>query len=196
MLLRLPLHAEMTAFPRVTDVPLIAPRFPCSRDEARRRLDLPASGPLVVLSFSGPGLEGFDAARLRDLPGIAFVTTEALPKPPPNVLVRTPGGLDYPMLLAAADAVVTKPGYGIVATCLRNGLRALCARRDDFPEAPVLEEALACHGTAAMIDPRDLLECRFGPALEALLSRPVAPVSWPGDGARRAAEIVLREAAA
>lgn len=190
-LLRLPLHAEMPGFSRAVDVPLVAPRAPCSRAVARDELGLPSDRPVVVLSFTGPGLAGFAAARLAEMRDVLFVTATRLPGAPENVRVVERAGRDYPRLLAAADAVVTKPGYGIVASCLATGVRVLCARREDFPESPVLEAALERYGTATLISEDDLLAVRFRAALTSLLGRPAAPVGWPVDGARVAADLVL-----
>lgn len=189
-LLRLPLHAPMPSFVRVVDVPLVSPVLPRDREAARRRLDLPSGRPIVVLSFSGPGLRGFDLAALAAIPAV-FVATETLREAPGNVIVRPASAIDYSTLLAAADAVVTKPGYGIVSTCLANGLRVLCASRREFPEAEILERALVTLGTAEVVDPDVLASGRFGAELASLLARPTRPPAFAATGAARIAEIVL-----
>ena len=51
-------------------------------------------------------------------------------------------------LVAACDAVVTKPGYGIVADLLVDRVPALYVSRDGFREEPVLTRALEDEGRA------------------------------------------------
>ena len=55
LLLRLPLHGDLSAFPRIRDVPLVARRA-IGRAVRTRRLGLPRDQRLVLLSFGGIGL--------------------------------------------------------------------------------------------------------------------------------------------
>ncbi len=45
-----------------------------------------------------------------------------------------PAGLLYQDLVAAADVVVSKPGYGIVSECVANGTALLYTSRGRFIE--------------------------------------------------------------
>jgi len=96
-------------------------------------------------------------------------------------------------LLRACDAVVTKPGYGIVAASLVNGVRVLYTTRDDFPETPILVRALEEHATAQVVPLADLAQGAIGGPLEALLARPVVESGLAADGAEHAAEMLARE---
>jgi hypothetical protein len=60
----------------------------------------------------------FSAADL-DLPYQRIADTEHLTVLAPER--RPPAALSYPDLVAAADVVVSKPGYGIVSECVANG---------------------------------------------------------------------------
>ena len=51
-------------------------------------------------------------------------------------------GLRYEDLVRAADVVVTKPGYGIIAECLANDAAILYTDRGHFAEYDVLVEAM------------------------------------------------------
>ena len=194
-LLRLPFHGPMRAFQHPIDLPILAPRSEISAEAARRALGLPLDGPLVALSFGGIGFPGLDVDRLKSIRAVRFVTTDRVPSAPANLLRVDPESVDYMTLLAACDAVVSKPGYGIVATCLARGLRLLCAWRADFPEAPILVRALEEHGTAAFVSAETLASGDFGTELEALLARPVAPARLAADGAERAVDLLSREIA-
>ncbi|HUE38817.1 MAG TPA: hypothetical protein VMR29_04895 [Candidatus Binatia bacterium] len=192
-LLRLPLHADMPAFRSTTDIALIARRCPVSREEARGCLRLPRGRPLVLLSFGGLGFTGIDLSALGALDDVQFLATDPFVDPPANVLCLEREQLDYPLLLRACDAVVTKPGYGIVAASIVNGVRVLYTTRDDFPETPILVRALEAHATAQVVQQDDLARGALGPALAALLARPVGETALAADGAARAAEILAAE---
>ena len=61
LLLRLPFAGDLSAFPRIEDVPLVARAPELEKAEARRRLGLDAR-PVVLLSFGGVGMPGLDPA--------------------------------------------------------------------------------------------------------------------------------------
>jgi len=193
-LLRLPLHAPMPAFHDVRDIALIARRSPHAREEARARLGLPAGRPIVLLSFGGLGFRGIDAVRLAELDEFLFVGTEPLAKRARNLVCLERSGLDYTTLLRSCDVVLTKPGYGIVASSLVNEVRVLYTSRADFPETPILVHALEEHATSAVVSLGDLASGAIRAPLAALLARAVKPCRLASDGAARAAEVIAREA--
>jgi hypothetical protein len=192
-LLRLPFHADMPAFRSVVDIPLVARRSASSRADVRRRIGLPVARPLVLLSFGGLGLGKLNVAPLGEMADVGFVATEPFADAPPNLTCLPRSQLDYTALLAACDAVITKPGYGIVASSLVNGVRVLYATRDDFPETPILVRALEEHGTAEAVEAADLVRGEIRAPLERLLARPVCESPIAADGAARAAELLVRE---
>jgi hypothetical protein len=192
--LRLPFHSEMDAFRSVVDVPLIARRLDCSRAEARKRLGLPAERPLVLLSFGGLGFTEIRVGRFAEMADILFLATEAFRDPPVNLRCLDRPDVDYTLLLRACDAVITKPGYGIVAACIANAVRVLYTTRGEFPETPILIRALEEHATGQFVALDDLENGEIRGPLESLLGRPVSETRMPVDGAERVSEILFREA--
>ncbi len=195
-LYRLPFHAPAPSFAARVDVPLIARRCPLPRREARRRLGLPLEGPLVLLSFGGFGSPAIEVSRFAEIRGVCFVATEACANAPSNLTCLDRPGLDYAMLLRASDVVLTKPGWGILAASLVNGVRVLYATRDDFPETPILVRALQAHATAQQITPTEVANGEIRAPLEALLARPVAETHLAANGAARVAELLAEDIAA
>jgi len=178
LLMRLPFHGDLGVFPRIEDVPLVARRPGVSREEARRRLEIPAR-PAVLLSFGGLRLPNFDWHVLGGLKDVVFLTTEAV-LGPPNVQVVNPATLtaahlSYVDLVGAADAVLTKPGYGIVSDCIGAGTRILYTERGDFPEYPILVAGMSRVLPCAHVSNRDLREGRIGGEIADLITRPVPP---------------------
>jgi hypothetical protein len=106
---------------------------------------------------------------------------------------RFASGIPYVALLAACDAVFTKPGYGIVTEAIAQRTRVLYTDRGDFPEYPFLTQWLHAHAPAAYVPSAILGTDRGADAvregLEALFAQPSL---WPetGEGAARVAELV------
>ncbi len=195
ILLRLPLHGDLSAFPRCRDIPLIARRAALPRAELRRGLGLD-DRPAALLSFGGFGLAELPVARMaRVSPGWQFLAPwRPEGELPANLRCLDGRKVNHEELVAAVDVVVTKPGYGIVAECLANGARVLYTSRGDFPEYPVLVAALERHAAARYVAPEVLLGGRIGRDLDALLeagepAEPLAPDAF--EGARVAAETIL-----
>jgi UDP:flavonoid glycosyltransferase YjiC (YdhE family) len=197
LLLRLPFHGDMSAFGRIEDVPLIGRRATVSREETRRRLGLPLDLPLVVFSFGGHATAGPDAARLAALDGYGFVMTSTavhakqVIREGRNLFVLPELSEGYVDLLAASDAVIMKPGYGIVADLLANRVPALYVSRDGFREEPILIRALEEEGRAVPLPRAALDALDLGPALDRLLSLDTPWTTRPIDGAQVAARRIL-----
>jgi hypothetical protein len=190
-LLRLPFHGPCDAFRRIRDIPLIARPARHSRDEARAILGLDASRPVVLLSFGGFEIRGIDLERVERLDDYLFLSTQPPPRPLGNLqVVRLANGLRYPDLVALADAVITKPGYGIVSECLVNRTRMLYTSRGEFAEYGPLVAGLERFAVSAFLSNDDLLAGNWRSGLEALLRRPAV---WPDlrvDGAEVAAGLL------
>jgi L-arabinokinase len=196
LLLRLPFAGDLSAFPRIEDVPLVARKPAIARAEVRRRLGLDAR-PAVLLSFGGLGLPGLRPAAFGSLVDYQLLLTgRAGIGPVPSNLRRLDGdalsalGLSYPDLVGAADVVVTKPGYGIVSDCIGAGTRLVYTDRGDFPEYPVMVAEMPRYLPTVFASNEDVREGRLRPALEAVLAAPF-PDPPRTDGAAVAAERLL-----
>jgi L-arabinokinase len=193
LFLRLPFHGDCEAFRRIRDIPMIARPARRSREEVRRMLGLDGSRPVILLSFGGFEILGIDFDRVEALSEYCFLTTQPLPRPLRNVrLLTLDDGLRYEELVAQADAVITKPGYGIVSDCLANRTPVLYTDRGEFAEYGALVAGLERFGVAAFIENRDLLAGNWRGSLDALLRLPRTWCDLPANGAEVAAGI-LRE---
>jgi L-arabinokinase len=195
-LLQLPFAGDLSAFPRRTPVPLVVRRPSVTRAEARRRLGI-GLAPAALLSFGGLGLPGFEFSVLSKLRSFQFLSAPTGSDAPPNVRVVSLGelaghGLTYLDLVAAADVVVTKPGYGIVTDAIACRTRMIYTERGDFPEYPVLVEGMTRWLAAVHVSNADLLAGRLRPALEEVLAS-VFPEPPRMDGADVAARALLDE---
>ena len=197
--LRLPLHGGFETMRTVVrDIPFIARRSPRGRDEARRALGLSLTDTVVLASFGGHNL-GLDyGAIARGNPFRLLLTDYEYPRDADaDSLVRltrrhlADRGLKYEDLIAAADVVVGKPGYGIVSECVANGAAFLYARRGRFADQDVFEREMPGLLRCRRIERDDLLTGTWREHIEALLAQP-PPASAPAtDGAETAAAAIL-----
>jgi hypothetical protein len=191
LLLRLPFPGELPAFHRVEDIPLIGRKAVLAPDTVRQRLNLSNEKPLILLSFGGMGLRSVDLNLLARLHQYAFIAVGNHDAPVRQItnkdLLQT--GIRYPDLVNSVDAVVTKPGYGIISECAANQTPVLYTDRGPFREYPVLIEQMRSYIKSEFICRSDFEACRWDKPLERLLtsSSPVTTIDCRG------AEIAARK---
>ncbi len=177
--LRLPLHGGFDAMRAVRDLPFIARTSARDPRDTRRRLGLDGDRPVVLASFGAYGAPlPFDALA-RD-PDLAVVWAEREP----------PAGLKYEDLVAAADVVVSKPGYGIVSECAANDTALLYTSRGRFIEYDLFVVGMPAFVRCRFLPQEDLLAGRWREAVEAVLAQPAPPPARV-DGAARAADAII-----
>lgn len=167
-LFELPFHTEMPAFRVRRSFGLVARRSRLGREEARRRLGWEGRR-WVLISFGGLGIGKIAPARWKTPEGWGVVATEEAPGQdvwPLDAARMQAFGLEYPDLVAAVDAVMTKPGYGIVSECLAHRTPMIFVDRGPFAEYPRLVEGIEKHLVSYHIQRDRLLRGDLIPALE------------------------------
>jgi hypothetical protein len=184
--LRLPFHGGFEPMAAVTrDIPLIARRSTRDPAETRQRLGLTGERPIVLTSFGRYGADlPLDALRRA-----GNLTIIDVPSDPP-------AGLLYQDLVAAADVVVSKPGYGIVSECVANGTALLYTSRGRFVEYDVFVAEMPGLLRCRYIAREDLLAGHWADPVDALMAQPPPAVQAPVDGAVVAAREVIAMAGA
>jgi L-arabinokinase len=197
--LRLPLHGGFEPMrERVRDIPFIARTSGLGRRRTRERLAIGDDLPLVLASFGGFGLAlPYETAARNG--GFRLLVADDTTRPAAaSDLVRPLSrgelaacGLRYEDLVAAADVVVSKPGYWIVSECLANGASLLYTSRGPFAEQEVfvaeMPRVLRCRPIAA----EDLVAGRWGEGIDALLRQPLPAAHPETNGADVAAEAII-----
>lgn len=180
--LRLPLHGGFEAMAAVTrDIPFIARRSQRDPGETRAALGVGDTRPVVVASF---GAYGADLPVDRLLASDRFTLIDPRREPPP--------GFVYQDLVAAADVVVSKPGYGIVSECLANDSALLYTSRGRFIEYDLFVAEMPRVLRCRYISQEDLLAGRWADGVDALLAQPPPPEQPRIDGAEVAANHLLQ----
>ena len=208
MALRLPLSGGFESFSNVRDIPFIARHSARTREEVCKQLKIPADKPIVLASFGGYGLPGLDTDLLSKFKKYTVISTANVSlsrarKDTP--LVEKKGsyisineeamydhGLRYEDLVLAAEAVVTKPGYGIIAECIANDAAMLYTSRGHFPEYDILVEEMPKYIRSAFFSHDDLFNGKWETHLDKLLAQPKLKKKPETNGADVAAEILLK----
>jgi L-arabinokinase len=200
--LRLPFAGGFATMSMIRDVPLIARRSRRTRDENRRLLNLDGNRPVVLASFGGHQT-AIDYGRVASTNGVTLALTDYEARP-----VREMGTFDgrlrcfttealdvadirYEDLVAAADVVVSKPGYGIVSECIANQAALLHTSRGVFAENEVLLAGMKRVLRNRFISQEDLRGGRWEPSIRELLAEPEPPEDMPINGASVAASAIL-----
>jgi L-arabinokinase len=178
--LRLPLHGGFATFADVMDIPLIARRASRAPEETRRMLRIPGDRPFVLASFGGYGL---------DIPYDEIARREQLTVLAPAAALAPP--LGYQDLVAAADVVLTKPGYGIISECVANSTAMLYTSRGQFAEYDVLVAGMPRMLRCRFIPPEDLRAGRWRAYVDALVAQAPPPERTRIDGASVAANLIV-----
>jgi UDP:flavonoid glycosyltransferase YjiC (YdhE family) len=202
--LRLPMWGGFAMAPRdrTVDLPLVARKSKRAPAATRRALGLPEDKKLVLLSFGGHGLKGMSPEAFRCFGNdfVAILTghlemSDAAGRSRRGVVefdeqALYDAGWRYEDLVAAADVVATKPGYGIIAECAANSTSMLYTSRGHFVEYEVLVREMPAFIRCRYIPQEDLFAGNWRPYLDALLAqdRPPPPNV---EGAAVAAERIL-----
>lgn len=204
--LRLPMSAGFGAFARIEDVPFIARRSTRSAAETRAALGLAPDARVVLTSFGGHGVVEMNLDALAALEGYTLLVSSRIPFGPGGTCPRTgrrgslvafdeaalyARGLRYEDVVAAADVVVTKPGYGIIAECIANDTALVYTSRGRFPEYEVLVAEMPRYLRCQYLPQADFFAGRWREALDAALALPPPPERPAVDGADVVADRVL-----
>ena len=173
-------------------------RMPGRAADARPRSD----APIVLPSFGGAGLPLPYASIATGCGCTLRGTDERAARPvdatcAPSRRHRTGAlglGLQYQDLVAAADIVVSKPGYGIVSECVANHTALLFTSRAHFAEQDVFLREMPRVLRCAYLEPDRLIAGEWQEAIRGLLDQPLPPDTMRTDGAVAAADAILAAA--
>jgi hypothetical protein len=169
-------------------VPPIARRGAERRDALREALGVPPATRVMQVAFGGMPL-ALDSAAWQLPPGWIAVVLTADAADGPSARRGDALGWPYHDLLASCDLLVAKPGYGTFAEAGFAGRDTLAVPRDDWPEAPYLNDWLGRHARFAPIGMEAVRAGRFEAALERLQAGP-ARTPAHGDGAAVIADAI------
>jgi hypothetical protein len=179
LLLCLPFHGPMAAFQRIEDLPLVAKGTIRKKEEIRKTLQLPEDRKIILMGFSQVALSREAIRNIEKLSDhYLFIIRSPLDWDSPVFRKIEDAEASFIDLVAAADAVMTKPGYGIVADCLATGTPMIYSDRGDFPEYPILVKGIEAHLPCRYMAMEEFFAGKWRPCLERLGEQP-APEKPP-----------------
>ncbi len=131
-----------------------------------------------LIAFGGMAYP-LDYSRFPRLPGWKWVLAGD-PCGHPDLIDRETVPLSFGDLLASADVILGKPGYGTFTEAAVNGVPMLYIPRPDWPEAPYMIKWLRDNGRCLEIQGADLfVAARLELQLQKLFSLPVKALPVP-----------------
>lgn len=195
LLLKLPLGMPTPGFPRQRPIGLIAGRSGRARADLRRQLGCTDGDRLALIMFGGSAVPAFRIEALAGMRGWRFI----MPSPPASVLpanVRpAPEGLGMLDLIRASDAIVCKPGYGILGEAWMEERPLVYVPRPGFPEYPYLRDWLAANAPACELERSAFEAGDWNGALRAAVETERAYPPCEAGGEHEAAAIIQAELA-
>jgi hypothetical protein len=192
LLLRLPFCEKMSAFPYVEDIPLVAAP---GRPRRAEIADLTGCDPTlkwVLLSFATLDWSEEALASVEQLTNYEFFTVLPLAWQRGNIHPINRERVVFSDVIASVDAVVSKPGFGILSDCIVNQKPLIYAERSDFLEFSILEAAVRKYLKYVHIPTADLYRGDLKASLDRIWERPDPEERLPQGGDRIAAHRIAR----
>lgn len=195
---RLPFHPEGQIPPirNVLPIGLLARPGVSRRFELARATGAAPEKPWVLLAFASLGWDA--AARRRaaaenDAEFFAMSPMKWGSRTGKRFHLLAQDAMPFADLVASCDAVVTKPGYGILSDCLANRKPMAYAERPGFREAPVLERGIEEYMAGVKVSYDRFYAGDFAPELAEALAMPWRPRRvMEGGGLERLTDLVWR----
>ena len=184
----------MPDLPRVCRVGPVARLGTARRDALHAQCGAAPGNRIVLVAFGGIDTR-LPMARWPASPGLHWLVPGAWRIARPGVTAIEALGWDFGDLIASADALVGKPGYGTFAEAACNGTPMLYAARLGWAEQDALIPWLHRHARARRVDEATLRGGDLAAELEALWRLPV-PARPAPDGAEAAAAWLAQACAA
>jgi len=191
LLLRLPFCERMKVFPRIEDIPLVASPGKSRKAEI---VDLTGCDPgrkWILLSFTTLAWSETALARVERLKEYEFFTVLPLEWHRGNIHPLHRGQMPFSDILASVDAVISKPGFGILSDCIANKKPLIYADRSDFREYAILVEALQKYIRHVHIPSAELYEGNLRESLAQIWDAPEARENMALGGDRIAARRIV-----
>lgn len=190
LLLRLPFAEPMTAFPVRRDIAMVARPGRPRRDDLAALTGAPLDRRWILLSFSTLDWDDAALARVEATEGYVFFTVRPLEWRRRNIYAVDREQMSFSDVLASVDAVVTKPGFGVLSECVVNQKPMAYVERTDFLEYPILEAALQRYLQHQHLPARALYQGDLKDSLDRLWTAPPARESLAAGGDQQAAAVL------
>ena len=194
-LFRIPFYGDMSAFANIENVPLIGRRAKMPASEVRRRIGIPRNDgkKYVLLGLRMDDLKDVEFDQMETMNGLCFVAVSRDVNVP-NCLHIKEGQPPFEELLNACDAVLSKPGYSMVAEVIINHTPIVYVPRQDFVEDPPLIAGLQRYAVSERLSQDDYFAGNWHGAFQRLFAKPGTRPYIQSNGADVIADRILADA--
>jgi hypothetical protein len=186
--------AVLELFPRIERIPLIVREGRRNRQRIDEFLGVRSTPHYGLLYFGTWGLD-LDWPATLSLGDWTFFTYEDPPVAVANVVTVQRTEWPHPEMAGSVDVVVSKPGYGTVSEGIANGVPLVYLPRADFAECPALIAGMEPWGGGIPLTQDAFATGDWGDALASALNAKLDHAVYQTDGARVAADAIMRFAA-
>ena len=151
--------------------------------ELKKHLGLEEDRRIGLIYVGELGMENIRWGDLAKFRGWDFVGIYPLPGASANYHLMDKKSFPYEDLVASAEVMVTKIGYGVVSQGLVNGIPLIYLPREDFAEFPVLEKAVQEWGHGYRLSKEDYQALKWQDVLEEV-SKKGRPNPVPSEGGK------------
>lgn len=184
----------MDALAQVTELVELGPSARIGRQDPRglrKRYGLETVPHLGIIAYGGVG-KRLPIEDWPEMAGWAWLIPSDWGVTGENIRPFDPTNADFPDMLASADLVLTKPGYGTYTEAACNGVAVLAQERPDWPETPSFDAWMKRHARYLTLPEREIRAGRIADSLCQLME--MKPPARPQpSGIAQAATIILKE---
>jgi uncharacterized protein (TIGR00661 family) len=192
-LYRLPFYGDMPYLGKTIDVPLVGRMATTNRKTTRQQLGLSdVKKKLILLALKKQDLAGVNWEAVGEIKDYTFImlSTDISHE---NIIHYNEGPIPFQNIVNACDAVISKPGYSMVAEILLNKIPMLYVPRNDFIEDAPLVHVLEKYAVSEQMSLSNLNSGRWGPFLNQLMAKPSMWQHLQKNGAMITARNILKD---
>jgi hypothetical protein len=191
--LRITPAPRIDAFSHIIDIsPIASPAFP-ERERLASALALESTERSVLVGFGGIPLRSLPLKQIEELRHYRFLFDGPVPPGYSRIHSTETLPFSFKTLLASADVIMTKPGYGTILEAVTLQQPVVYVRRYNFADEPPLVDYLHRYGRGIELSIDDFTQGRWEPALQQALALPEPSLPPPAPtGAAEAAAVMAR----
>ena len=183
---------KIDVFPTNIDIgPIASPASP-ERERVAATLGLTADERIVLVGFGGIPMKWLPLEQMEQLRHYRFLFDGPVPSDYSHIHSMKTLPFSFKTLLASADIIMTKPGYGTIIEAVTLQQPVVYVRRYNFADEPPLVDYLHRYGRGIELSLDDFTHGRWEPALNQALALPVCSSPPPPTGAAEAADVIAR----
>jgi hypothetical protein len=168
MALRIAPGLPLSDIRNVFDIGPIVEAAQSQRDQLRSCLRVTKSEAVVLIAFGGVPLETLPWDQMEQMSGYQFLVDGVPPHTSSRVHSLSALPFSFKTVLASADLLMTKPGYGTTVEAVALGLPVVYVRRHNFADEVPLIEFLHCYGSGRELSGDEFFSGHWGPTLQAV----------------------------